>query len=478
MPKRLTAKEQAVGKPNIVFILNDHQAYYRHGWDGGVRPLRPSFRRLAANGVEFSRAYSPCPLCTPARRSLWTGLYPHNHHFTKLGSDPQNPPDDLMFSHLAEAGYSMHYYGKWHAGPGTAADHGCEGFAMPHYGNPYLAPQYRAYCEGRGLPEASFDVKAVFHEGAEENRPPLGPGYQCTWESLIPHSAAVLETPDDTHESFFLANLACEKLEQLAGAPDDRPFFLTVHFWGPHMPYWPSQRYVDMVDAARIEPYGSFYDTLEGRPAVYWTETNRPISENRRLISPNPVPWQTWQILLQHSYAHSTMVDAAGGRVLDALQALGLAEDTLVLWTTDHGDAIASHGGHFDKNAYLTEEVLRGPMAVSWPGRITEGQVRQELVSLVDVAPTLLEAAGTGFDGRIDGTSLLPLLTEEGADWRQALVAETYGHHGERVVGRSVIGERFKYNVYRYLDEGQVASGPATAPGGHGGSGRVVEALA
>jgi arylsulfatase A-like enzyme len=222
------------------------------------------------------------------------------------------------------------------------------------------------------------------------------------------------------------------------------------------MPYWPSQRFVDLYDASQIEAYGSFRDTLEGRPDVYWTETNRPISENRRLISPNPVPWETWQTFLQHSYAQSTMVDAAGGRVLDKLEALGLRDNTLVVWTTDHGDAIASHGGHFDKNAYLTEEVLRIPMAISWPTHVHEGQERHELVSLIDVAPTLLEAAGTGFDGRTDGASMLSLLTETSDDWRGVLVCETYGHHGERVVGRSVIGERFKYNVYRYLESGAI----------------------
>jgi arylsulfatase A-like enzyme len=443
-------------KPNILLLFNDHQAYYRHGWDGGVRPQRPNFARVAARGVEFSRAYSPCPLCTPARRSLWTGLYPHNHRFYTLGSDPENAPEDFVFRHLTERGYSLHYYGKWHAGPGTAADYGCDGFSLPHYGNPYTAPEYKRYCAQRGLPEASFDVKATFYEGPASRRPPLGPGYQCTWDALISHSAAVLETPDDTHEAFFLANLACEKLEQLAQEDAERPFFLTVHFWGPHMPYWPSQRFVDMYDATAIQPYGSFDDSLEGRPAVYWTETNHPISENRRLISPNPVPWETWQVFLQHSYAQSTMVDAAGGRVLDKLEEVGLGDDTLIVWTTDHGDALASHGGHFDKNAYLTEEVLRVPMAAAWPGRIPAGQERRELVSLIDVPPTLLDAAGTGFEGRIDGASMLPMLMQERNEWRQTLVCETYGHHGEKVIGRAVVGERFKYDVYRYLDSDEV----------------------
>ena len=97
-------------KPNILLLLNDHQAYYRHGWDGGPRPQRPSFDRLAAEGVRFSRAYTACPLCMPARRTILTGVFPHKHRLLN-NDEPQVPaPYELYFRRLAEQGHVTAFF--------------------------------------------------------------------------------------------------------------------------------------------------------------------------------------------------------------------------------------------------------------------------------------------------------------------------------------------------------------------------------
>jgi arylsulfatase A-like enzyme len=129
--------------PNILLLLNDHQAYYRHGWDGGAGPRRPCFDALAARGVTFTRAYTTCPLCTPARRSMLTGTLPHNHGFVTLQAKDNLASRDqgLLFPYVADRGYGLRYYGKWHSGPGTARDHGCSGFSWPGFGNPYLSAE-------------------------------------------------------------------------------------------------------------------------------------------------------------------------------------------------------------------------------------------------------------------------------------------------------------------------------------------------
>jgi arylsulfatase A-like enzyme len=158
---------------------------------------------------------------------------------------------------------------------------------------------------------------------------------------------------------------------------------------------------------------------------------------------------------MAYVYAHITQVDAAGGLVLDELDRLGLSENTLVIWTTDHGDPIASHGGHWAKEAFLSEEVLRIPLVMRWPGRFAPGQTTQRLVSLVDLPVTMLDAVGTSFNGTVDGRSLLDLALEERAraeiePWREDLICETHGHHREPVVGRALITDRFKYAAYQY----------------------------
>lgn len=442
-------------RPNIVLLFTDQEAYYRHGWDGGLAPRRPNLERLGREGIRFERAYSVCPLCTPARRSLMTGLYPHAHGFLTLDDRENTQEHDcgLLYELLAEQGYRLYNYGKWHAGPGTAHDHGCAGFSYPEFGNPYVTPEYRAYCERRGLEPARFTLEHVFIEAVSPDRPSPGPGYRCEADSLHPHVTGVLETPPDTHESFFLANLACEALRGLAAAGDGRPFFLRVDTWGPHAPYLASEEYVDMYPLDQIVEYGSFRDDLEDKPDVYRKEWNQPLAHNNQLVVPNALPWSEWRRIMRYVYAHVTQVDAACGKVLDALDDLGLAEDTLVIWTSDHGDAISSYGGHLGKEAPLSEEVLRVPMAMRWPGRVAPGQLSQHLVSTVDVPATVLEAAGTAFHGPVHGQSLVGPL-EDGRlanrEWRDQVVCETHGHHWEPVRGRTLITDRYRYAVYQY----------------------------
>lgn len=149
-------------KPNILFLLNDHQAYYGHGTMSGAPEIRrPHFERLAQGGVEFDRAYSVCPLCGPARRSMLTGLYPHNHG--ELRNDAKHPFERQTYLEvLANNGYRNDYYGKWHAGPGTAHDHRCNGFSYPSYNNPYTKPEYKEYLKTLGLPEPQVRIERSF----------------------------------------------------------------------------------------------------------------------------------------------------------------------------------------------------------------------------------------------------------------------------------------------------------------------------
>jgi arylsulfatase A-like enzyme len=260
-------------------------------------------------------------------------------------------------------------------------------------------------------------------------------------------------TPDDTHEAFFLANLACERLEQLASSRDKRPFALRVDFWGPHQPYFPTQRFADIYRPEEIPEYGNFRDDLSGKPEIYRSEGNEPLHEKGKLRVPNPLPWSEWQKVAARAYAQITLVDEAGGRILDALDRLGLAENTLVLWTTDHGDGLACHGGHFDKRSYMPEEMVRVPLALRFPGRIAAGQKTDALASNIDLAPTFLDAAGLAFEAPADGRSLLPLAAGSGRGWREDLVCETHGHMEEHI-GRLVVTGRWKYVANRgQLDE-------------------------
>ena len=194
------------------------------------------------------------------------------------------------------------------------------------------------------------------------------------------HAIGITTTPKETHEAFFLADLACDQLETLAADEDNQPFHLRIDFWGPHQPYFPTGEFAAMYDPEDIPVYGNFADTLEGKPDLYWNDPHRQLTdEDGRFVTPSQLDWGEWQRIIARAYAHITMVDAAGGLVLDKLEQLGLAENTLVIWTADHGDGLASHGGRFDKGSYLTEEVMRVPLAMRWPGQIPADQVSEAL---------------------------------------------------------------------------------------------------
>lgn len=428
-------------RPNIVYVLNDHQAYYRHGWDAGPQIRRPSFDRLAGEGITFNRAYTACPLCGPARRTMLTGLYPHTHG--EICNDKNHPYDrEVYLDTLAAAGYRNIYYGKWHAGPGTALDHNCEGFNYPSYNNPYTKPEYARYLADRGLPEPEIMIERAFWH---TDRVFPGKLYKQDGAWCNEHASGIMTTPADTHEAFFLANLACDKLRELAGDGSHRPFALRVDFWAPHQPYFPTQEYADLYDPTEIPEYPSFRDDLSTKPAIYRYETNAPLCDaEKRLIHPNPLPWSEWQKTIALSYAQTTLVDDAGGRILDALDELGLAGNTLVIWTTDHGDSLACHGGHFDKDSYMPEEMVRVPMALRMPGRVPPGQRSEALVSNIDVGPTMLDAAGLSFASEVHGRSILPLAAGEADNWRDDLMCETHGHC-QRHIGRLVVTDRYKY---------------------------------
>jgi len=431
-------------RPNIIFLLNDHQAYYRRGWDSGPKPQRPHFDRLASEGVNFTHAYTACPLCMPARRTMLTGVFPHNHRLLQNNETAKPSSHELYLDTLAEEGYRNFYFGKWHSGPGCAYDHHCEGFSYTSYGNPYLTPEYAAYIKERGLPHAEHRVERVFRRWQGE---PLKEGelYTARARWLSEHASGITVTPKETHEAFFLANRACDTLRELAGS--EQPFHLRVDFWGPHQPYFPTQEFVDLYNPEDIPVYGNFNDELTNKPEVYRREGNDPLHKDHALIIPSPLPWSEWQKVISRCYANITMVDAAGGMILDALDELGLAENTFVVWTTDHGDALACHGGHFDKSSYMPEEMMRVPMATRWPAKIGPGQTSEELVSLIDVAPTILDVAGTQFNNPVDGTSLVPLCTGD-TEWRDDLMSETHGHT-ESIEGRMLVTGRFKYVATR-----------------------------
>ena len=433
----------ADSQPNIIFIITDHQAFYGHDREGEYSYKWPHFERFASEGLRLDRAYSVCPLCSPARSSMMTGVYPSSHgilHNTEEASLPNMSDFDsgqLLYSHyLSQAGYRNAYVGKWHCGNRRLPiDYGIEGWSLPHYGKVYMSDAYRTYAEEHGFGDARAHIEYNLNY-------PEWRGQEVVLHDPSPwkfmNGSGILAGPPEAHEEQFVAHLASEILRELAAG--DQPFSLVVSLWGPHQPYYPSEEYAAKVDPAMIPEYPSFGDDLSGRPLRYHFH-----NEIAHRSSAAWTDWSAWQEILARCYAQGLQTDAAIGQVLDTLDELSLTDNTMVIWLADHGDAVASHGGLWDKSSSFTEEVVRVPMAIRWPAAIQAEQRSDHFVSNMDATATILDAAGITPPDYMHSRSLLPLCQEPAnTDWSDELVCEHNGH-GHLFPQRMMLYDRYKY---------------------------------
>jgi arylsulfatase A-like enzyme len=345
--------------------------------------------RLAERGVRFDRAYCPEPVCGPSRASMLTGRMPHETGVTSNSSGgPSEFADESLGSLLRDAGYETAYAGKWH---------------LPSMG-PDEAPEY------------GFDVVGGFDDRAL-------PG-------------------------------ACE--EFIAEREDDRPFFLTAHFDDPHnicewsrsqnLP-WGS---VEDVPTEECPPLPANFPAPPFEPGSL-ADLRREMQDIRGEIDGDWPP-EAWRHYRHAYYRLVERVDDALDRILSALDDAGVRDDTLVVFTSDHGDMNAAH--ELNQKWALYDESARVPLIVDAPdGR--SGVVDSHLVSTgLDLLPTLCDYAGATPPDDLHGRSLLPLV-EDGHvdDWRDAVVAES---HMYDLNARMVRTDQYKYAVYgrgRYREQ-------------------------
>lgn len=373
----------------------------------------PALDELARTGTRFDRWYTPTAICTPARASLLTGQAPFRHkllanHERNVGYIEDLPEDQYAFStDLRSAGYNCGLIGKWHAGTErSAADFGFDGPDLAGWHNPVEHEDYLAYLRENDLPayEISDQIRGRLPNG--------GPG------NLL---AARLHQPVEATFEHYLATRTIEMLEKYADdyRSGEKPFYLGLHFFGPHLPYVVPSEYFDKFDPADIEMPKSVAETFSGKPQVqqnysdHWAFDTMELETSRKLIA---IYW-----------GYVTLIDEQIARVLGAMERLGLVDDTAVFFSCDHGEFTGSHRLH-DKGPAMYEDIYRTPGIVRIPGA-PAGQVRDEFVSLLDCTATFLELAGLDPAPAVDSRSLVPLVLGETPDWQQDIVCEFHGHH-------------------------------------------------
>jgi arylsulfatase A-like enzyme len=380
---------------------------------GNEHVITPVLDELARTGTRFDRWYTPTAICTPARASLLTGQAPFRHkvlanHERNVGYIEDLDEGTFTFSEaLKDAGYNCGLVGKWHAGTNrVAADFGFDGPELPGWHNPVDNEDYLAFLAENDLPqyEISDRIRGTLPNG--------GPG------NLL---AARLHQPVEATFEYYLATRAIELMERYAAdrQETDKPFFLELNFFGPHLPYVIPDEYFDLIDPAVVVLPKSISETFEGKPPVqknysaHWTFDTMPIEVTRKLIA---VYW-----------GYVSLIDAQIGRVMDAMERLGLVDDTAVFFSCDHGEFTGAHRLH-DKGPAMYEDIYHTPGIVRIPGG-PAGQVRTEFVSLLDCTATILDIAGLDTTPAIDSRSLLPLVEGGDVAWQHDIVCEFHGHH-------------------------------------------------
>ena len=370
---------------NILLIMTDQHRYDTLGCYGAPTCRTPNIDALAARGVRFDAAYTPTSPCSPARAALFTGLYPFKNHVPTNGG-VVNPEVPNLAGGLQQAGYNLGYAGKWHVDQAKVpTEYGFEGRDFPGYGYPVrgviegmrfgqwakdVPEHYRAYLAERG-----YEAPELLHAFYGDN-----PGLQGQ-EMHALQSGGV-----ETTFEYMVSEFALDLMRQFARATADegKPFFIWANFWGPHTPCLLPEPYYSMYDPEAIPEEPSFAEEWRNKPHVH--------ELYERYWGLSSGGWPSWREIVARYWGYVTMLDDLVGRMIDELRALGLLENTLVVFTTDHGDQMGAHR-LIEKGPFAYEETWRLPMVAAHPGVEAPGTVCDEFVYLHDLCPTFLDMA-------------------------------------------------------------------------------------
>jgi len=367
--------------PNLLFLFTDEQRADTLTAYGNDRIHTPNLDRLAGRSTVFDRAYVTQPVCTPSRSSIMTGLWPHTNGC--LANNVPLPPDVPCLPELLGPGeYATGYHGKWHLGDEVFAQHGfddwvsIEDMYIPHYSG------------GRDRSARSDYHRFLIANGFAPSR---GDVFGRVETARL---AEAFSKPA------FLAREASRFIRQNAA----RPFVLYVNFLEPHMPFFgPRDGQYDVGDVALPGNFDA--PCAEDQPLK-----TRLFQRSYAETGHSGLPLETeghWRRLIANYWGLCSLVDAHVGTILTTLTECGLWDETIIVFTSDHGDMMGSH--QLLGKCVMFEEAVRVPLLIRLPGQTKQRRVG-EPVSQIDLLPTLLELLGATVPGELQGESLRPAL--------------------------------------------------------------------
>ncbi|MCC9077647.1 sulfatase-like hydrolase/transferase [Litorilinea aerophila] len=391
---------------NVLLIHADQHRYDCVAANGHPLLQTPNLDRLAREGVNFTHAFCPIPVCMPARVSLVTGQWPARHGcIANADTEPLWPSLEgvpTLNGLFKAAGYYVGHVGKWHVHPHKPPTaFGCDDY-IPE-------GEYGRWREAQGLPP----------------RPRRNSWFGEVDPYITPAQSRLTWGADATIGLLRRA------------ANQGRPFFIRWDPAEPHLPNVVPEPYASLYPPAAIAPWPSYPDPLVGKPYIQ--------RKQRETWGVASWTWQEWAPVVARYLGEITLLDHQVGRVLDALDELGLAEETLVVYSADHGDLCGGHG-MVDKHFVMYEELVRVPLLLRWPRRLPAGRVCDAFVSsALDLAVTFCRAAGLQVPETFAGQDLLPLARGEADEARTDIFATYHGNQFGLYSQRMVRDRRWKY---------------------------------
>ncbi len=417
----------AAQPPNILFIFSDDHAYQAVGAYGYGLNKTPNIDRIAAAGMRFDRCLTTNSLCGPSRACLLTGKYSHMNHFYNNTNSRFDGSQTTFPKLLQKAGYQTAIIGKWHL----------------------------------ETDPTGFDYWEILPGQGQYYNPPM-----------------ILNGQKIKKQGYITEIITADCLDWLKQRDKSKPFILMCQHKAPHREWEPDLSHLADYDGVKFPEPPTLFDDYSGRgkaeheqemliakaltprdlkltppPTLNaeqrkaWDAYYDPRNDDFRrqnLAGRDLVRWK-YQRYLHDYLATIASVDESVGKLLDYLDKEGLADNTIVVYSSDQGFFLGEHGW-FDKR-WIFEESLRTPLVVRWPGVVKPGSTNADIVSNLDFAETLLDAAGVSAPAEMQGRSLVPILKgQTPADWRKGFYYHYYEHPGPHNVARQygVITDRYK----------------------------------
>lgn len=411
-------------KPNVLWICTDQQRYDTIGALGYDYVRTPNIDRLMHEGVAFTHAFCQSPICTPSRASFLTGMYPSSVHGCSNGNDYWDDGAPLVTKILADAGYDCGLAGKLHlaGAAGRIEPRGEDGYRVFHWSHDSRDqwPEGHAYADW---------LKAKGYDLGELREDPGG---------IAP----------ELHQTHWAADMAIDFMNE----EREGPWLMSVNVFDPHSPFDPPREYLDRYDVDQMPP-------------MLLRESDAGLHEELGKVDGGGVITREKTKEVQAAYyAMIELIDDNVGRMMNALEETGQRENTIVIFMSDHGELLGDHG-LVGKGCRFYECLVRVPLIVSWPGHFEAGLVRDELVELMDVAPTLLEVANVEAPEKMQGRSLVSILKGEECEHRDFVRCEYYRalnpyapgrEHMQGTFATMIRDKRYKLVVYHDREMGEL----------------------